>query len=101
MVFSSALFLYIFAPVFFFVYFLAPRASRNWLILIANLVFYAAGAGLVTFSLLFSIWGNHFIALRLARPEQRNRRALLWIGVVLNFAGLIYYKYTGFLWLLA
>ena len=74
MVFSSALFIYVFLPVFFSLYFLAPARSRNALILIASLVFYTAGAGLVVLSLLVSIAGNQFVAQRLADPAGVSAR---------------------------
>ena len=98
MVFSSPLFLYVFLPIFFALYYLAPFRFKNWILLVANLLFYVTGAGVVIFALTASVLGNHFLAIRLADPNQRWRDALLGIGVTLNFAGLIYYKYTPFLW---
>jgi alginate O-acetyltransferase complex protein AlgI len=71
MVFSSSIFIYFFIPIFFTLYYLSPAQWRNGLILAASLLFYSAGAGLVTFALLLSVWGNHFLAIRIADPVAR------------------------------
>jgi alginate O-acetyltransferase complex protein AlgI len=59
MVFSSDLFLYGFLPIFFSLYYLIADRRKNWLILIASLVFYGIGAGSTVLVLLVSIFVNH------------------------------------------
>jgi alginate O-acetyltransferase complex protein AlgI len=98
MVFSSPLFLYGFAPLFFAVYYLSPSSIRNYVILAGSVVFYAVGAGSVVAILLLSAWFNHFLGLRLGDPRRGRRTLLLGAGIAVNLAGLVYYKYTGFLW---
>jgi alginate O-acetyltransferase complex protein AlgI len=98
MVFSSPLFLYFFLPVFFAAYYAGPPQWRNWILLGGSLLFYTAGAGVIVVALLVSVWGNHFIAKRIAGTDRPSRGLLLGIGVALNLAGLIYYKYTPLLW---
>ena len=44
MVFSSNVFLLYFMPAFFLVYFLMPKKIRNYVLLLASLIFYAWGA---------------------------------------------------------
>jgi alginate O-acetyltransferase complex protein AlgI len=98
MVFSSTLFIYGFAPVFFALYFVAPAALRNPILLIGSLVFYATGAGKIVLVLIASIYLNHWIAIRICDKKRVHRTLLLAIGVSLNLVGLIYYKYVPFLW---
>jgi alginate O-acetyltransferase complex protein AlgI len=44
MVFSSALFLFLFLPIFFVLYFLAPAKLKNKVILVFSFLFYQWGA---------------------------------------------------------
>ena len=101
MVFSSELFLYGFMPIFFSLYYLIADRRKNWLILIASLVFYGIGAGSTVLVLLVSIFVNQFLALRIEPAPPARRKALLAIGVAVNLFGLGYYKYATFLWQLA
>jgi alginate O-acetyltransferase complex protein AlgI len=101
MVFSSQLFLYGFLPIFFSLYYLIDDRRKNWLILIASLIFYGVGAGSTVLVLLASVWVNQFLAIRIAPAAPPRRRALLALGVAINLLGLAYYKYGSFLWQLA
>ena len=101
MVFSSQLFIYVFMPVFFSLYYIIPERHKNWLILTASLIFYSIGAGSTVLVLLVSILVNQFLAVRIEDAPERRRSALLAIGVTINLLGLGYYKYGSFLWSLA
>jgi alginate O-acetyltransferase complex protein AlgI len=101
MVFSSPLFLYVFIPVFFSLYWLAPERFRNPLILGGSLLFYAVGAGSTVAVLAVSIWLNQFLGMRMSRASGRRRKLLLIVGVALDLLGIAYYKYLTFLWGLA
>src|SRR6266699_1979589 len=101
MVFSSQLFIYVFMPVFFSLYYIIPERHKNWLILTASLIFYSIGAGSTVLVLLVSILVNQFLAVRIEDAPERRRSALLAIGVTINLLGLGYYKYGSFLWRLA
>src|ERR1700693_5898669 len=68
MVFSSALFIFGFLPVFFLVYFLVQERWRNAILLIGSILFYTAGAGSVALVLLASVWLNQFLALTSLLP---------------------------------
>lgn len=98
MVFSSVTFLYYFLPIFLVAYFAARGTrARNLVLLGFSLVFYAWG-GLWNLALLcISMLGNYALALLIgARPPGR-RLGPLWLAIVLNLAGLIFFKYAGFL----
>ncbi len=98
MVFSSQLFLYVFMPVFFVFYFLAPLRYKNWLILGASLAFYAVGAGSAVLVLIVSIRVNQFLAVRIESAAPARRKGLLVLGIAINLLGLVYYKYGTFAW---
>ena len=84
MVFSSELFLYGFMPIFFSLYYLIADRRKNWLILIASLIFYGIGAGSTVLVLLVSIFVNQYLALRIEPAPAARRKALLAIGVAVN-----------------
>lgn len=93
MLFSSTIFLFGFLPVLFAVYFLIPakfRETRNNILLLASLVFYAWGEPVFVFVMLLSIIINYvcgFIAIK-------HKRIGVAIATVAGLGLLIYYKYT-------
>jgi len=98
MVFSSVTFLYYFLPAFLVCYFAAPGLRAKNLVLLAfSLVFYAWGGVANLLVLGVSMVGNYLLALVIgARPPNRRLSALA-VAVALNLAGLIAFKYLGFL----
>src|SRR5580704_17747284 len=101
MVFSSQLFIYGFTPIFFSLYYLIADQRKNWLIMIASLIFYSVGAGSTMLLLVVSIWINQFLATHIDPAPPVLRMVLLTGGIVANLLGLGYYKYGTFLWQLA
>ena len=100
MVFSSVTFLFFFLPAVLGVYHVAPRRSRNAVLVVGSLVFYAWGAGAIVIALLGSVAANFLIGLRLeaARDAGRSRLARRWltVGVVVNLVLLGWFKYANF-----
>lgn len=97
MVFSSLIFLWIFLPVVFILYFTAKEQYRNIILLIASLFFYAWGEPVYVFVMMLSIVINYFCGLKIGvEDEHKRKRALFW-GVFVNLALLGVFKYTGFL----
>jgi len=94
MLFSSAIFLFLYLPSFLILYYLTPRKWQNALLFFASLVFYAWGEGPVVLVLLTSALIN-FIAGRLV--EKGQRKAGLWLSLAGSLSLLFYYKYTNFL----
>lgn len=103
MSFSSPGFLFAFLPVFFLLYFAGPAATpgnwaRNALLLAASLGFYSIDGGIITLVLVASVLVNHLLGRAiLAAREAPARQRLLWFGIALNLAPLLYYKYWNFL----
>ena len=97
MVFSSAIFLLYFLPVFLLVYTFIPKILKNWWILIASICFYAWGAPQFVFILLGSTIIDFFIVQTMHRSEEkRKKKQLLILSLVLNVGLLAYFKYANF-----
>ena len=100
MVFSSAAFLFFFLPATLGAYYVAPRRYRNAVLLGFSLFFYAWGAGWITFVLLGSIAINYVVGLRVERAQdegdRRRAQSFLALGVVVNVALLVWFKYANF-----
>jgi len=94
MLFSSAIFLFLYLPFFLIAYYLTPKRWQNALLFFASLMFYAWGEGPVVLVLLASALIN-FMAGRLV--EKGHRKTGLWLSLVGSLSLLFYYKYTNFL----
>jgi len=96
MVFSSNLFLFFFLPLFLLVYFASPVAARNAVILVASLLFYAFGSGILVWILVGSILLNQAAARALTVCDLWLRKPIFIAAVVVNLLPLLYYKYFAF-----
>jgi len=106
MLFNSFEFIFLFFPLTFvgFILVSQSRWARGyqlplvWLVF-ASLIFYRwvnpANLGILIFSILF----NYIVGQRLGskRFEQSSKRLLLTFGIVINLAGLAYFKYANFI----
>src|SRR3954453_6024185 len=95
MVFSSPVFLFYFLPFFLICYLLLPQ--KNFILLIFSLFFYAWGEGLYVLLMIASGIGNFYLARSISQTSGQEQRRVLIIGVALNLAGLVVFKYAGFL----
>lgn len=97
MTFASIQFLFYFLPLFLALYFTAKTVKvRNLIFAVFSLVFYAGGYTPHLFLLLFSIFVNYHVALRLDAATGPTRKQILILGVVFNVLLLCLFKYTGF-----
>ncbi|EHL19344.1 hypothetical protein HMPREF9628_01528 [Peptoanaerobacter stomatis] len=100
MVFASATFIFIFLPITFILYFLFPNKFKNFILLLASLVFYSWGGLRYTIILLSSIVFNYFIAIMIgSRPALKYkglRKFYLIIAIMFNIGVLFFYKYFNF-----
>ena len=93
MLFSSSIFLFLFLPLLLAVYFLITskyRETRNNVLLLASLGFYAWGEPVFVFVMILSILVNYicgFIAVK-------HKRIGVALATVIGLGLLIYYKYT-------
>ena len=97
MVFSSNIFLLYFMPVFFLVYFIMPKKTRNYVLLIASLFFYAWGAPEFIIQLVVSIILNFFLVRWMCRTDKPKLKKLLCgISIFIPIGLLLFYKYGNF-----
>ncbi|HLP55213.1 MAG TPA: MBOAT family protein [Fluviicola sp.] len=95
MLFSSLVFLFYFLPATLLVYYLAPKAARNAVLLLISLLFYMWGGTGFTLLLLTSILGNFILAKLIERSELHAKKWLI-TGIIVNVALLFCYKYLDF-----
>ncbi len=99
MLFSGATFLYAFLPVVLLCYALAPGVkAKNYVLLIASLVFYFFGEPVYVLLLIFSSISDwlHSIYIEKHRGERKAKIALI-SSIVINLGMLGFFKYTDFL----
>ena len=104
MLFPSPVFLFAFLPVvltgFLLLRHVAPDSAARAFLVLASLVFYGWASPPHLLILVASILINYAIGHRLlsmARTRRRGRATLLALGVTLNLAALVYFKYVNFL----
>ncbi len=97
MVFSSALFLLYFLPIFIVAYFFVAQRFRNILTLAFSIFFYAWGAPRFLFLVILSTVLTFYLVQALHKESRRKqRRWLLTSAVGLNLGLLLYFKYANF-----
>ncbi len=101
MVFSGIPFLYYFLPCVLLVYFVVPKPFKNFVLLIASLLFYAWGEPVYVFLMLFSILLGYFTGIIMEKSMEKGWRVFapgrILAGSVFVFVALfVYFKYTDF-----
>lgn len=97
MVFSSLVFISIFLPAVWGLYWLVPsEAGKNALLLAASLLFYAYGEPVYVFLMVASAFLNYLCAL-LVQKRKSYRKGVLALAVILNLGILFVFKYAAFL----
>lgn len=106
MVFSSAVFLFLFLPVTLLFY--SPKlfyknrerefAKKNFVLLVVSLIFYAWGEPLYVLLMMLSIVFNYLIALdiEMHREKPKKMKLILIFGIIFNVFALGFFKYAGF-----
>jgi alginate O-acetyltransferase complex protein AlgI len=98
MEFSSLIFLFLFLPIFLFIFSLLKKEIHNWFLLIASLVFYAWGEANFVFLLLLSTVVNYVLGLLVERTQgPRLKKSIFILAVIFNVGMLVYFKYTHFI----
>lgn len=102
MVFSSILFTFCFLPIVILLYYFVKEKYRNFILLIASIVFYAYGEPRFVFVMCFSIVINHLLAKKIEKrktSDEGNREKsglILATGIFLNVFVLFIFKYLDF-----
>ena len=111
MLFSSITFLYYFLPIVLILYFLVPTKGKNYVLLLASLVFYAWGEPKYVFLMILTVGIGYVAGLvmdKLHQPETGEKiqktavgtinakKVVLFLSVGLCLFFLVYFKYTNF-----
>ena len=98
MVFSSTIFIFIFLPFILFLYYIVGKKIKNYILLIASLIFYAWGGVAYLKILIASIILNYSFGILVDKYSNRTilKKVILTLGVILNLSILFYYKYYDF-----
>ncbi len=100
MVFSSLTFLFAFLPITLILYYLMPtNKTRNIIILLSGIVFYAWGEPLYVFAMLLSTAIDYFAGLIIDKYDDKPkiRTICLLVSLLMNLGLLGTFKYLGFL----
>ncbi len=102
MVFSSALFIYIFLPITLFCYFVPSLilrreliAWKNFCLIVFSLLFYSWGEGINVLIMLGLVVINWIAARAISNPTLY-RKAIFISSLLLTISPLFYFKYTNF-----
>lgn len=99
MVFTDLIFLFCFLPISVLLTKLIRNIKlQNILLVLLSLLFYAWSNPIYVVLLILSILWNYFTAFELeAQDDEKTKKILLSVSVVVNLFILGFYKYTGFL----
>ncbi len=96
MVFSSLEFLLVFIPFFLIVYFVAADSMKNYILLLASLVFYAYGEPSYLLLMIGSILINYILARIMIYKGRLFARKALVTALIFDFGMLFLFKYYDF-----
>lgn len=96
MVFSSITFLFYFLPITLALYYLLPKKCRNYVLLIASLIFYAFGEPTYIILMIFSIIFTYIYGILIDRYREKSKIFLV-LAICTSIGLLIYFKYTNFI----
>lgn len=94
MVFSSAIFIFLFLPLVLLCYFLSPRKLKNYVLLFFSLVFYIFGGPKFLLVLLAVVLIDYVGAILIHKTNKK--KLFLILTITCNILVLVYFKYTGF-----
>ncbi|MGH4122176.1 MAG: MBOAT family O-acyltransferase [Clostridium sp.] len=99
MVFSSLIFIFIFLPLTFTVYYFSPKKIRNFTLLVVSLIFYGWGEPLYISLMVFSIIFDYISTLLINKHRKRKKLSkLIFINTLaVNLGILAFFKYFSFL----
>ena len=99
MVFSSLIFLFAFLPTVLFLYYLAPRSSKNAVLFVVSLFFYSWGEPVYMVLMMASItsaYGFGFLISRYRECEPKRAKLFAILSAAVNLSALFFFKYYNF-----
>lgn len=100
MIFSSAIFLFLFLPLAITIYYTVLRKNRrlqNVFLCVLSILFYAWGEPAFVFVMLLSITVNYFFGKYIAQNDSQQKRKLaVTISVIVNLSLLFVFKYLAY-----
>lgn len=94
MLFSTAIFLFVFLPLVLLGYYLTPRKLKNLFLLLTSLAFYTFGEKELVLIILASTVVDYFAGLIMDKGYKKSGLAL---SIFINLSLLIYFKYANFI----
>ena len=95
MLFSSLTFIFIFFPLILIIYFIAKDKYKNYILLIASLIFYSWGEPKYILLMLLSIIVNYYLAILIDRSKKHSKKLFI-ISIIFNIELLFIFKYLDF-----
>ncbi len=97
MLFSSMTFLFVFMPILMFAYFFAKKEVRNYVLLIASVIFYSFGDLRYLAIMIMTIAINYYGALVLEKCKTAtHKKWVLALSITADLGFLFYFKYFDF-----
>lgn len=97
MLFSSISFLYFFLPAVLLLYFIAPKALKNTVLLLSGLVFYAWGEPKYVIIMIISVLVGYVFGLLIEKFRGKKlSKVFLILSVAVDLGLLVYFKYSDF-----
>ena len=99
MLFSSVTFLFYFLPIVFMIYYIVPNKIKNYVLLLASIVFYAWGGVLYLPILIISVFLNYLFALKIDKYKDNKEKSkrILTLSIIFNILFLGVFKYSNFI----
>jgi len=97
MLFSSITFLYVFLPIIVALYFIVPYKVKNYVLLLASLIFYAWGEPKYIIIMIVQIILGYIFAIIIDKYRDKSSvKYMLAMIVIVNLGFLVYFKYANF-----
>ena len=97
MIFSSLIFLFVFFPIFLFLYYIVPYKYKNVILLFFSLLFYSWGEPIYILLLLFSSLLNYYGSNLIIKNRDNKKKKIYFVSViVVNILLLAIFKYCDF-----
>ncbi len=95
MSFSSCTFLFIFFPITFITFYFSPAKVKKYSLMMISLIFYMLSSVKTIPILMSTIIVNYLIGLAINKFSKK--KTILALGILINVALLLFYKYTNFI----